>query len=96
MPEKRGGNNPRIFNTSWFVNRPAVPYYKALPPNHPPPSRLLPSLNAPQPDFTFSTSTSQLSLLAVNKSLMPSASTFFSLAKSAPVTLKAAPQQHKD
>ena len=45
VPEKRGGHNPRIFTSPWFVHRPAVPYFRSLPPSGPPPSHL--SLNAP-------------------------------------------------
>ena len=56
---------------------------RLLPPSYPPPSQLLPSLNAPHAECTSST---LYPLLAVNKSLQSSTST-----SSAPVTLKAAP-----
>ena len=65
MPDRRGGQNPRIYGPPWYVHRPAVPYHRPLPTL----SHVLPSLNAPQSDFTLSTSTSTLPLLAVNKSL---------------------------
>ena len=95
MPERRGGHNPRIYGSPWYVHRPAVPYSRALPepPSYPPPSHVLPSLNAPKCDFTLSNSTSTLPLLAVSKSLMSSTSTSSSHehAKSPAVTLKAAP-----
>ena len=51
MPDRRGGHIPRIYGSPWHVHRPAVPYYRALPLSHPPPSHVLPSLNAPQRDL---------------------------------------------
>ena len=54
MPNRRGGHNPRIYGPPWYVHQPAVPHYRALPPSHPPPSHLLPSLNVPKSDFTLS------------------------------------------
>ena len=89
-PDKRGGHNPRIYGSPGFVHRPAVPYHRALAPSYPPPSHLLPSLSSPQEDFTHSSSTSQLGLLAVNKSLKTSTSSS-SHAQSTSVSLKAAP-----
>ena len=56
---------------------------------------MLPSLSAPQSDFTLSTSTSSFPLLAVNKSLMSSTLTSSSHAKSPPATLKAAPSSSR-
>ena len=59
----------------------------------------MPSLNAPKSDFTLSSSTSTLPLLAVNKSLKslpPSSSTSsHEHAKSPAVTLKAAPSSQR-
>ena len=79
MPQKRGGHNPpRIYGHPWYVQQPIVPLYCPVPPSHPPPSHLLPSLNAKESDFTFQSSTTSLPLLAVNKSLRslpPSSST---------------------
>ena len=92
MPERRGGHNPRTYGSPWFVHCPAVPYKRALPPSYPPPSYLLPSLNAPQEDFTHSSSTSQLGLLAVNKSSKTSTSSS-SHALSSPVIERQHPMQ---
>ena len=71
-----------------------------VPPSHPPPSHLLPSLNAKPSDFTLSSSTSSLPLLAVSKSLKslpPSSSTSSHEAAGSerPVILKAAPGSQK-
>ena len=90
MPDKPEGQNPRIHGSPWFVHKPAVPYYKALPPSYPPPSHLLPFLNAPQAESTPSTCSTQFALLVVNKSLKSSTS-ISSHASSNPVSLKAAP-----
>ena len=54
MPERRGGHNPRIYGSPWYVRRPAVPYFRALHPSGHPPSHVLPSLNTPHCDFTLS------------------------------------------
>ena len=82
------------------MHQPIVPLYRAIPPSHPPPSHLLPSLNVQQSDFTLSSCTSSLPLLAVNKSLKslpPSSSTSsHEPARSEkPVTLKAAPSSQR-
>ena len=72
-----------------------MPLYRPVPPSHPPPSRVLPSLSPKESDFTFQSSTSSLPLLAVNKSLksLPPASSTSSPAAGSekPVILKAAP-----
>ena len=95
MPHKRAGHNPRIYGHPWYVQQPIVPLHRPVPPSHPPPSHLLPSLNVKESDFTFQSSTSSLPLLAVNKSLKslpPSSSTSSHAAESErPVILKAAP-----
>ena len=103
MPNKKGGHNPKIYGPPWYVHQPAVPLYRALPPSYPPPSHLLRSLSAPpQSDFTLSSSTCSMPLLAVNKSLKslpPSSSTSShepaKSEKSPAVTLKAAPSSQR-
>ena len=97
MPQKRGGHNPKIYGSPWYVHQPIVPLYRAIPPSHPPPSHLLPSWNVQQSDFTLSSS---LPLLAVNKSLKslpPSSSTSSHepAMSEKPVTLKAAPSSQR-
>ena len=95
MPHKRAGHNPKIYGYPWYVQQPIVPLHRPVPPSHPPPSHLLPSLSVKESDFTFQSSTSSLPLLAVNKSLksLPaSASTSSHAAEpERPVILKAAP-----
>ena len=99
MPQKRGGHNPKIYGHPWYVQQPIVPLHRPVPPSHPPPSHLLPSLNVRESDFTFQSSTSSLPLLAVNKSLRslpPSSSTSSHAAESErPVILKAAPSSQR-
>ena len=103
MPNKKGGHNPKIYGSPWYVHQPAVPLYRALPPSYPPSSHLLPSLSVPkQSDFTLSSSTGSMPLLAVNKplkSLPPSSSTSSQdparSEKSPAVILKAAPSSQR-
>ena len=99
MPQKRAGHNPKIYGHPWYVQQPIGPLHRPVPPSHPPPSHLLPSLNARESDFTFQSSTSSLPLLAVNKSLRslpPSSSTSSHATESErPVILKAAPSSQR-
>ena len=95
MPNKRSGHNPRIYGAPWHVHQPLVQYRRPVPPSHPPPSHMLPSLNLRESDFTYESSTTSLPLMAVNKSLktLPESST--SAGSERPVVLKAAPGRTK-
>ena len=95
MPNKRSGHNPRIYGAPWNVHQPLVQYRRPVPPSHPPPSHMLPSLNMRESDFTYESSSTSLPLMAVNKSLktLPEAST--SASSERPVVLKAAPGRTK-
>ena len=100
MPQKRAGHNPKIYGHPWYVQQPIVPLYRPVPPSHPPPSHLLPSLSPKQSDFTFQSSTGSLPLLAVNKSLKPlppssSTSSHGASGSDKPVMLKAAPSSQR-
>ena len=94
FPHKQSGHNPRIYGAPWHVHQPLVQYRRPVPPSHPPPSHLLPSLNLRQSDFTYESSSASLPLLAVNKSLkaLPESS---AAASERPVTLKAAPASQR-
>ena len=95
MPHKKSGHNPRIYGAPWHVHQPLVQYRRPVPPSHPPPSHMLPSLNIRESDFTYESSSASLPLLAVNKSLkaLPESST--SAGSDKPVTLKAAPSSQR-
>ena len=95
MPHKKSGHNPRIYEAPWHVHQPFVQYRRPVPPAHPPPSHMLPSLNIRESDFTYESSSASLPLLAVNKSLkaLPESST--SAGSDKPVTLKAAPSSQR-
>ena len=95
MPHKRSGHNPRIYGAPWHVHQPLVQYRRPVPPSHPPPSHMLPSLNMRESDFTYESSSTSLPLMAVNKSLktLPESST--SAGSERPVVLKAAPGRTK-
>ena len=95
MPHKASGHNPRIYGAPWHVHQPLVQYRRPVPPSHPPPSHMLPSLNVRGSDFTYESSSTSLPLMAVNKSFkaLPEAST--SVGSDKPVILKAAPGRTK-
>ena len=94
MPHKRSGHNPRIYGHPWNVHQPLVQYRRPVPPSHPPPSHMLPSLNVRDSEFTYESSSTSLPLMAVNKTLraLPDSS---AAASEKPVILKAAPSSQR-